>query len=244
MEREWVVRGAGDIEAAVERAAIPLRLRCTRGADGLELRGGSQLKMRLIGSILSKGDILPRQGLLQRSPVAGDPGAERVTLRLEDTFGFGLLDPVTKRRYERVFDETVTAIEAAVTGAAAAVTVADAPAAQAVPSPEAATDDEAEWATVVPEDGTAPAMPAPTAPAAVEAPAAAAPPPTAPAAVEAPAAAPPAPPAPTAPAAVEVPAAAAAAPSTAEELERLASLRERGLLTDDEFNAAKAKLLS
>jgi hypothetical protein len=50
----------------------------------------------------------------------------------------------------------------------------------------------------------------------------------------APAPAPPPPPAPAAPAAEN---------ATTAELERLASLRSQGMLTDDEFAAAKAKLL-
>jgi hypothetical protein len=52
--------------------------------------------------------------------------------------------------------------------------------------------------------------------------------------------APPPPPAPTAPAA---PTAAPAAPSQITELERLAELRDRGVLTEEEFQAQKAKIL-
>jgi hypothetical protein len=78
-----------------------------------------------------------------------------------------------------------------------------------------------------------------TAAAAVAAPAAAAPAPSAPAAAPAPA--PAAEPAPAAPAAADVPAAAGSATDSAE-LEKLDALRASGALTDDEYEAAKAKL--
>jgi hypothetical protein len=45
-------------------------------------------------------------------------------------------------------------------------------------------------------------------------------------------------------AAAEAPSAAAAAPSRADELERLAKLRESGVITDEELAAEKRRLLS
>jgi hypothetical protein len=78
-----------------------------------------------------------------------------------------------------------------------------------------------------------------TAAAAVAAPAAAAPAPSAPAAAPAPA--PAAEPAPAAPAAADVPAAAGSATDSAE-LEKLDALRASGAVTDEEYEAAKAKL--
>jgi len=219
VEREWLVRGAGDIEGAVVRAVGAVGMKATPGADGLELRGGSQLKVRLAGSLLTRDDYLPRDGLLYRSAVPADPSFERVTLRLEETLGIGLMGPVMRHKYERVLGSAAAAIDKAVRESA--VEVRDALPAVAAPTalpaatapspvpaaPTAAPTDEG-WATVVPADH-GPAQP----------PAAAAPAPA-------------------------VPAAQQAAPGPAEELEHLASLHERGILTDEEFNAAKAKLLA
>jgi Short C-terminal domain len=193
LDREWLVKGAGDVEAAVERAAGLEGLKATRGPNGIELRGGSQLKLRLSGSLFARDDYLPRSGLFYRSAVPGNPDVERLTLHLEETLGFDLMGPVMKHKYERVLDGAASAIEAAITRTVASVETASG--ASAAPAP--AADEPAP---------TAPDEPAPTA---SDDPAPAAP----------------------------------EQRSTADELEHLADLHTRGVLSDAEFEAAKAKLL-
>ena len=187
LDREWLVKGAGDVEAAVERAAGLEGLRATRGPNGIELRGGSQLKLRLSGSLFARDDYLPRSGLFYRSAVPGDPDVERLTLHLEEALGFDLLGPVMKHKYERVLDGAASAIDAAITRTVASVEAA--PAGAPPPPPPPASTATAAAAT----DAAEPAAPAQR--------------------------------------------------STADELEHLADLHARGVLSDAEFEAAKAKLL-
>jgi hypothetical protein len=67
------------------------------GPEGLEMRGGSQAKMRFLGGAMTKDSILPRRGVLKRSPESEQVNVERITLHLEDRMGFGLMDPGMRR---------------------------------------------------------------------------------------------------------------------------------------------------
>jgi hypothetical protein len=189
VEREWLVGGADGVEAAVERAAGLEGLKATSGPNGIELRGGSQLKLRLSGSLLARDDYLPRSGLFYRTAVPGDSNRQRLTLHLEETLGFDLMGPVMKRKYERVLENAANAIEAAIMRSATDVEAATAGAAPAATAPPGGDQDEA----TVASDAVKPSDPP---------------------------------------------------SSTADELEHLADLHQRGVLTDAEFETAKAKLLS
>ena len=68
LAREWVVRGAYGLDAAIERAARQQGLTVSRSAGGLELRGGSQLKLRASGSLFARDDFLPRRGVVATAP--------------------------------------------------------------------------------------------------------------------------------------------------------------------------------
>lgn len=58
--------------------------------------------------------ILPRWGLLTRTPEPDKPDVERITLRLEDRMGFGLMDPGMHSKYQRIFESVGLSIEAAI----------------------------------------------------------------------------------------------------------------------------------
>jgi hypothetical protein len=148
------------------------------GPQGLEMRGGSQVKMRFMGGLFTKDRILPRWGLLTRAPEPDEPGVERMTLRLEDRMGFGLMDPGMHSKYHRIFESIAFSIEAAIR--------------ENTGDMKDALDLDAACAEARLLDRTT-GLPAVS--------------------------------------------------STAGELERLAQLHERGLLSAEQFEAAKAKIL-
>jgi hypothetical protein len=84
------------------------------GPEGVEMRGGSQAKMRFLGGAMTKDSILPRRGALKRSPHPGQVDVERITLHLEDRMGFGPMDPGMRKKYERILGGVAFSIESVI----------------------------------------------------------------------------------------------------------------------------------
>jgi hypothetical protein len=82
VEKTWLVQGPGTgLDAAIDGALHGHGMTASRSADKIEMRGGSQLKMRTMGGLFTKDSVLPRAGTLERSAEAGGtPGVERIVL--------------------------------------------------------------------------------------------------------------------------------------------------------------------
>ena len=66
-------------------------------AEGIQLRGGSQLALRGLGGWFIKPTSLPR-----RASVKLNPGAQgtQVDAKIEDAMGMGVMDPKLRKKYE------------------------------------------------------------------------------------------------------------------------------------------------
>jgi hypothetical protein len=114
LRKEWLAAELRpDFEAAVDLALKERGMSTTRTDRGLEMRGGSQLKMRTLGGWLSRDAILPRAGTLERVPASEDGGLERISLHLEDRMGIGVMDHVMRKKYERALGDVAASIERA-----------------------------------------------------------------------------------------------------------------------------------
>jgi hypothetical protein len=114
LEKEWLAAELRpEYEVAVDRALQERGMSTTRTERGLEMRGGSQLKMRTLGGWLSRDSLLPRAGTLERVPAVQGGDLERISLHLEDRMGFGVMDHVMRKKYERVLKDVAMIIESA-----------------------------------------------------------------------------------------------------------------------------------
>ena len=103
VDRTWLARNvSAGLDAAVVRVLHDHGMTANPGPEGLEMRGGSQAKMRFLGGAMTKDSILPRRGVLKRSPESGQVDVERIALHLEDRMGFGLMDPGMRKKYDRI----------------------------------------------------------------------------------------------------------------------------------------------
>lgn len=114
LEKEWLAAELRpEYEVAVDRALQERGMSTTRTERGLEIRGGSQMKMRALGGWLSRDSLLPRAGTLERSPAPQADGLERVSLHLEDRMRDGVMDHVMRKKYERVLADVAVSVEGA-----------------------------------------------------------------------------------------------------------------------------------
>src|SRR5579872_1172767 len=114
LEKEWLAAELRpEYEVAVDRALQERGMSTTRTERGLEMRGGSQLKMRKLGGWLSRDSLLPRAGTLERVPAVQGGDLERISLHLEDRMGLGVMDHVMRKKYERVLADIAVSVESA-----------------------------------------------------------------------------------------------------------------------------------
>lgn len=114
INKGWLVRKPGNgLDGAIDRVAREHGMSVSRGAQGLEMTGGSQVKMRFLGGWFTKDNVLPRWGALERTLEPGEAEAERITLRLEDRMGVGFMDPRIRRKYKRILESVAFSVEAA-----------------------------------------------------------------------------------------------------------------------------------
>jgi len=66
------------------------------GPDRVEARQGSQVTTRLLGGWFVNADKLPKRLVSQRAERA-------MTIIVEETMGFGFMDPKLRRKYEETF---------------------------------------------------------------------------------------------------------------------------------------------
>jgi len=142
IDKAWLVKQPGNrLDSAIDRVVQDHGITATRGGHGIEMRGGSQLKMRFLGGWFTKDRVLPKWGSLQRVPAdTGEAGVELITLRLEDRMG--LMDPGMRSKYQRIFESIAFSVEAALRDNVADV--------------KDAHDPGAAWATTSAEDRVAP----------------------------------------------------------------------------------------
>ena len=127
LRKEWLaVELQPDFESAIDLALQERGMSATRTDRGLEMRGGSQLKMRALGGWLSRDGLLPRGGTLEWTPAAGANGHNRISLHLEDRMGLGVMDHIMRKKYERVLADVAVSIERALRASAAELTLAPA----------------------------------------------------------------------------------------------------------------------
>jgi hypothetical protein len=86
----------------------------TRAGRTIEMRGGSQMKMRLLGAWFTKDSVLPTGGGLERIVDPDHSNVERITLHLEDRLGVFVIDPKVRQKYDRLFESVAFSIEAAI----------------------------------------------------------------------------------------------------------------------------------
>ena len=70
--------------------------------------------MWLFGALFVEANTLPRTGMLVRTLQSGGEHVERIELRLEDNIGFGLMDPLSARRFRRLFRRIGASVEQAI----------------------------------------------------------------------------------------------------------------------------------
>jgi hypothetical protein len=125
LRREWLaVELQPDFASAIDLALQERGMSATRTSRGLEMRGGSQLKMRALGGWLSRDAILPRGGTLEWTPASEGRAHGRISLHLEDRMGVGVMDHVMRKKYERVLGDVAATIEGALRASSAELTVA------------------------------------------------------------------------------------------------------------------------
>lgn len=114
ISKSWLVRKPGsDLGAAIGQVIHDHGMTATQGPEGLELRGGSQIRMRLRGGWFVDGAALPKWGVLRRLE-GPDQEEERITLRLEDRMGLGWMDPRLRRKYEEILRGVALDVEASI----------------------------------------------------------------------------------------------------------------------------------
>lgn len=86
----------------------------SRSANRIEMRGGSQMRLRLLGGWFVKDSALPKGGSLDRRPEANGAGVELIALHLEDKLGFGVMDPKLRQKYQRALESIALSISAAI----------------------------------------------------------------------------------------------------------------------------------
>ncbi len=71
----------------------------------VEAREGSQATTRIFGGWFVKASKLPKR-------LVAEPSQGGLTVTVEETLGFGILDPKLRRKYEEAFAELETALRA------------------------------------------------------------------------------------------------------------------------------------
>ena len=69
--------------------------------DEFQAQEGSQLKTRLLGGWFVSPESLPKQATIRLKQVEG---GVKVWAVIEETMGFGFLDPILKEKYEKYFE--------------------------------------------------------------------------------------------------------------------------------------------
>jgi hypothetical protein len=118
LDRTWVVTGGeGRLDAAIDevlnRHGLAIQ---SRGEGALRVSGGSGIKMRLLGGWFVNPRTLPKVGTITR--VGADSGQLEVTMHLEESMGFGVLDRKLARRYGEAFEQVASSVEAALSSVA------------------------------------------------------------------------------------------------------------------------------
>jgi hypothetical protein len=127
LRKEWLAAELReDFAVAVDHALKERGMSTTRTDRGLEMRGGSQLKMRALGGWLSRDALLPRAGTLEHTPSSEEGGLHRISLHLEDRMGLGVMDHVMRKTYERILGDVAVSIENALRACTRELTMAPA----------------------------------------------------------------------------------------------------------------------
>ena len=117
VDKTWLVQDPSeDLDASIDLAIQEYGMIATRAGRKVEMRGGSQLKMRILGAWFTKDSVLPRGGTLERITEPDHSSTERITLHLEDRMGFGLMDSKIRQKYDRLFQSIACRIEAVIRG--------------------------------------------------------------------------------------------------------------------------------
>ncbi len=113
LEDRWVA--AGDLDAVrrrvvrfLERSGMTIT---EESDDELQAKEGSQLKTRLFGGWFVSAGTLPKRATITFREVEG---GVRVRAVIEESLGFGIMDPVLKDKYERYFEDWLDDLMAAV----------------------------------------------------------------------------------------------------------------------------------
>jgi hypothetical protein len=114
VDKAWLVQDPGEgLDESIDRAIREHGMTPTRAAGKVEMLGGSQLKMRVLGAWFVKDSVLPKRGSLERIGEPNRSNVEQITLHLEDLLGVFVMDPKVRNRYERLFESIAVTIEAA-----------------------------------------------------------------------------------------------------------------------------------
>ena len=100
------------LDSVVVQAATQhgLSVQYTDDPAALELRGGDQAEFRVKGGWWAKPNVFPKKGVVRR--VAADGGYD-VEIEMQETMGFGLMDPWTKRKYRAALEAILDEFDAA-----------------------------------------------------------------------------------------------------------------------------------
>ena len=115
VDKAWLVQDPGEgLDESIDRAIREHGMTPTRAAGKVEMLGGSQLKMRVLGAWFVKDSVLPKRGSLERIGAPNRSNVEQITLHLEDLLGVFVMDPKVRKRYDRLFESIAVSIEAAI----------------------------------------------------------------------------------------------------------------------------------
>jgi hypothetical protein len=100
----WIARGdAANLKHALHGFFARHSMTVVRD-DGMEteVTQGSQLRTRLLGGWFVNGKHFPKRAMVRFTP-APESGGTRVDVHIEETLGFGVLDPIFEDRYQAYF---------------------------------------------------------------------------------------------------------------------------------------------
>jgi hypothetical protein len=108
IEHAWEVQGLQDGLAPIGRAMLASPHGLHGGGDGgqMELTGGSQAELRTLGAWFVNRTQLPKR-------VRATYDGTTLHARFESTMGFGLMDPMTRRKYRTTLELIAADFEAA-----------------------------------------------------------------------------------------------------------------------------------
>jgi hypothetical protein len=112
LECSWFVRGDGDaVRDEIVRFLAKEQMRIVNERKGeIEVTQGSQLWFRLIGGWLASAATFPKRAFISIHQT--DSGL-RVDAMIEETMGFGIMDPILVKKYRKCFDQWLQGLELA-----------------------------------------------------------------------------------------------------------------------------------